>query len=152
MKKNVLIIYHSQGGNTERIAERCFEAMIKQQEVNVYFKRALGTTLKDIENCDGLIIITPEYFGTMSGAVKDFFDRTYYPAQELDINIPFGLIVCSQNEGDGTKRDIEKIATGYVLKKTLAPLIIKEHEIDQRLGEVEEFGQTFALGISSDVF
>ena len=49
--------------------------------------------IQHIENCDGLIIVTPEYFGTMSGAVKAFFDRTYYPAREQNIKLPFALII-----------------------------------------------------------
>lgn len=152
MKKRLLIIYHSQSGNTEKLAEACFEGIIEKQEVAVYFKRALGTTLQDIQNCDGLIIITPEYFGTMSGAVKDFFDRTYYPAREQNINLPFALIICCENEGEGTQRDIEKIAKGYTLRKSLEPLIIKDKEIETRIHEAKEFGQTFAAGLALGIF
>lgn len=152
MKKRLLIIYHSQGGNTKKLAEACFEGIIEKQEVAVYFKKALGTTLQDIENCDGLIIVTPEYFGTMSGAVKDFFDRTYYPAREKGINLPFALIICCENEGEGTQRDIEKIAKGYILRKNLETLIIKEKEIETRIQEAKEFGQTFAAGLALGIF
>ncbi len=152
MKKKLLIIYHSQGGKTERLAKLCFEAIIKQNEVEVYFKRALDTTLQDVLNSDGIIIVTPEYFGTMCGAVKDFFDRTYYPARAQNVNIPYALMICCENEGEGTKRDIEKITQGYVLKKTLDPLIIKEKEIEIRMSDVEEFAQTFSAGLSMGIF
>jgi multimeric flavodoxin WrbA len=152
MKKKLLIIYHSQSGNTEKLAKACFEGIIEKQEVAVYFKRALGTTLQDIQNCDGLIIVTPEYFGTMSGAVKDFFDRTYYPAREQNINLPFALIICCENEGEGTQRDIEKIAKGYILRKSLEPLIIKDKELEVRVQEAKELGQTFAAGLALGIF
>ncbi len=152
MKKKLLIVYHSQSGNTEKLAEACFEGIIEKQEVAVYFKKALGTTLQDIQNCDGLIIVTPEYFGTMSGALKDFFDRTYYPAREQNINLPFALIICCENEGEGTQRDIEKIAKGYILRKSLEPLIIKDKEIETRVQEAKELGQTFAAGLALGIF
>jgi multimeric flavodoxin WrbA len=151
-KKKLLIIYHSQGGNTEKLAEACFEGILRQNEVEVFFKRALGTTLRDVLNCDALLIVTPEYFGTMSGAVKDFFDRTYYPAREKNVNLPYALLVCCENEGQGTQRDIEKIASGYVLRKALDPLIIRDNEIETRRHEAVEFGQTFAAGLAMGIF
>jgi multimeric flavodoxin WrbA len=152
MKKKVLIIYHSQGGKTERLAEACFEGLIAQNEVEVYFKRALGTTIQDVAQCDGLILITPEYFGTMSGALKDFFDRTYYPAREQQIQIPYALIISCDNEGEGTQRDVEKIASGYTLRKTMEPLIVRNKKLEEKLGEVAEFGQAFAAGVADKLF
>lgn len=152
MIKRLLIIYHSQGGNTEKLTQACFEGIIEKQEVAVYFKRSLGTSIQHIENCDGLIIVTPEYFGTMSGAVKAFFDRTYYPAREQNIKLPFALIIWFENEGEGTKRDIEKIVRGLMLRKSLEPLIMKDKEIDTRTNEAKEFGATFSAGLEMGIF
>lgn len=153
MKKRILIIYHSQSGNTEKLAEACFNGVIKESDsVEVRIKTAFGTTLYDIENSDGLIILTPEYFGTMCGAIKDLFDRTYYPAREKQINLPFALIICCENEGQGTERDVLKIATGYTLRNSLETLIIKERELALRLSEAENLGQTFAAGICMGIF
>jgi multimeric flavodoxin WrbA len=152
MKKKLLIVYHSQGGNTEKLAEACFEAIIQQNEVSVFFKRALATTLQDVLNADAIIVITPEYFGTMSGALKDFFDRTYYPAREKQVNMPYALIICCENEGQGTQRDVEKIAAGYVLRKSLDTLIIKEKDLDEGIRQAAELGQTFAAGLALGIF
>ena len=152
LPKKLLIIYHSQGGNTEKLAEACFEGIIQQNEVAVFFKRAFSTTLQDVLNCDSLLIVTPEYFGTMSGAMKDFFDRTYYPAREKNVNLPYALMVCCENEGRGTQRDVEKIASGYVLRKALDPMIIRDNEIETRRLEAVEFGQTFAAGLAMGIF
>jgi multimeric flavodoxin WrbA len=152
MKKKIIIVYHSQSGKTEFIAETCFEAMIQQQEVEVYFKKALGTTLDDIVRCDAVLFLTPEYFGTMSGALKDFFDRTYYPAIEAKVSLPFALIVCCENEGEGTICGVEKIAKGYGLRKTVDALVIKEHELESRKSAIIEFVQGYALGVTMEVF
>ncbi len=148
----ILLIYHSQGGNTERLAKACLKGVKKESQVAVYFQRAFDTTLEDILKCDGLIILTPEYFGTMSGAMKDFFDRTYYPAREKEVNLPFALVVCCENDGEGAIRDVQKIASGYRLRKSLEPIIIKEKEIAAREHEVTELGQTFAAGLVMDIF
>jgi flavodoxin len=152
MKKKIIIVYHSQSGKTESIAETCFEAMIQQQEVEVYFKKALGTTLDDLLKCDAVLFLTPEYFGTMSGALKDFFDRTYYPAIEAKVSMPFALIVCCENEGEGTIRDVEKISKGYGLRKTVDSLVIKEKEIETQKSAIVEFAEGFAVGVVMEVF
>jgi len=152
MKKKLLIIYHTQSGNTEKLAEACFTGALKDFEVEVRIKKALGTTLQDVLMADALIIATPEYFGTMSGAMKDFFDRTYYPAREQNLNKPYALIISCENDGTGAERQIETIATGYVLRKTLDTLIVKESELEQRVSEAEELGQTFASGLALGIF
>lgn len=152
MKKKILIIYHSQTGNTEKIAEACFEGIIKNAEVEVRLKKAFVTSLKDIELADGFIIVSPEYFGYMAGAIKDFFDRTYYPARNKNINKPYALIICCENDGEGTKRSIESIANGYILKKTLDTLIVKEKEILQKMNAIKEIGETFSAGIALGIF
>jgi multimeric flavodoxin WrbA len=152
MKKKLLIIYHSQSGKTERLAEACFEGALKEGNTEVRFKTAFTTTLFDVQNADALIIATPEYFGAMSGAVKDFFDRTYYPARENNFVKPYALIICCENDGTGAERQIEAIANGYILKKTLDTLIIKESEIDNQLENVAEMGQTFAAGLHLGIF
>jgi multimeric flavodoxin WrbA len=152
MKKKLLIIYHTQSENTERLAEACFTGALKEHEVEVRIKKAFGTTFQDMMMADALILATPEYFGTMSGAMKDFFDRTYYPAREQHVNKPYALIISCENDGTGAERQIETIATGYVLRKALDTLIIKEHELEQHMAEAEELGQTFASGLAMGIF
>jgi multimeric flavodoxin WrbA len=73
----ILIVYHSQGGNTQKMAEAVAEGAKEVKEVEVTLKKAFDIAEEDLIDCDGLVIGSPEYFGTMSGVVKDLFDRTY---------------------------------------------------------------------------
>lgn len=152
MKPTLLIIYHSQSGNTRTLAEAIFESCVEQQMANVILKTAKETNLEDVLAAQGILIATPEYFGTMSGALKDFFDRTYYPAHEYCVNVPYALLVCCENEGQGTVRDVQKIAQGYTLRKSLEPMIIKDVEVHSRLQEAREFGLTFLAGLEMSIF
>ena len=98
-----------------------------QQEADVETRllRAFDAGLEDLRWADGLLFGTPENFGTMSGALKDFFDRTYYPAEPYQLNLPYGLFISAGNDGSGAVRDIDRIAKGYPLRKISEPLIAK---------------------------
>jgi multimeric flavodoxin WrbA len=152
VKKHLLILFHSQGGNTEKLAEACLLGAQKEEEVEIRYKKALDTSLDDVIWADGIIIGTPEYFGNMSGALKDFFDRTYYPARDLAINLPYALFICCENDGSGAERNVDTIASGYILKKALNTLIIKEKDLENRLSELDEMGNTFAAGLAMGIF
>jgi multimeric flavodoxin WrbA len=95
---------------------------------------------------------TPENFGTMSGALKDFFDRTYYPAQPHELNLPYALFISAGNDGSGAVREIERIACGYPLKKTASPLIVKGEINRDHLQESKEFGLSMAAGLAMGIF
>ncbi len=74
--KKILIIYHSQTGNTEAMAKAIWEGA-KQAGATVTLKKAADAGVNDILNCDAVVIGTPNYFSYMAGMVKDFFDRVW---------------------------------------------------------------------------
>jgi multimeric flavodoxin WrbA len=47
----------------------------------------MEANIDDLLNCNGITIGSPEYFGTMAGMIKDFFDRTYEAAKDLTTTI-----------------------------------------------------------------
>lgn len=152
MSKNLLIIYHSQQGHNLKLAQACKKGAEKEEGIQIKFQKALDTDLEDILWADGLVIVTAEYLGYMSGAVKDLFDRTYYPARENEVNIPYILLICSETDGTGAQRNIERIAPSYTLRKALDTILIKEHRLEEDLPQAEEQGQTFAAGLSMGIF
>ena len=88
----------------------------------------------------------------MSGALKYFFDETYYPARKLEINKPLGIFISCETDGTGADREIKKIAKGYCLKPVLETIIIKGKANDKDLKRLEEMGQTFAAGLAISIF
>ncbi len=97
----ILIVYHSQTGNTERMAKAVAEGAAGIEGAQVVLKRAGEATLQDLLDCQGLAVGTPENFGTMSGMIKDFFDRTYYPAQGKVFRKPYVVFISAGNDGRG---------------------------------------------------
>lgn len=150
--KNMLIIYHSQSGNTLKLVDWCKVGILREEAINLRKIHAPDVTLEDVINADGILLATPENFGTMSGLLKDFFERTYYPAREFQLNKPYALLISCETDGTGTDRQIQSIASGYVLKKSLETLIVKNTEQDKMKDAVIELGQTFAVGIVLGIF
>lgn len=151
-KKKILVIYHSQGGTMERMA-RCFAGGAeKEQNVDVILKNAADADLEDLLNCHGLAIGSPEYFGTMAGIIKDFFDRTFEGAGDKTIGLPFVIFVCAGNDGRGAIAQIERIAAGYKWKKVQKHIRVVGTPSKTTLAEVEELGHTLAAGIEFGIF
>src|SRR5690625_1666712 len=81
LMKTLLIVYHSQSGSTRRLA-RSVQAGAEQEEgVAVVLREALEADSEDLGGADAVLFGTPENFGDMSGGLKNFFDRTYYPLE-----------------------------------------------------------------------
>ena len=149
---NLLIVYHSQTGNTERMSHSVLEGAKEIEDVDIRYKKALDANIDDLLWSNGLLIGTPENFGYMSGAVKVFFDRTYNPAQGQFTNKPFGIFVSCENDGSGAVFNIQRIAKGYPLKQVIDPIICKGEVTDQALDQCKEMGMTMAAGLSVGIF
>jgi flavorubredoxin len=151
-KKNLLVIYHSQGGTMKLMASRFTIGAEKEVNVVVTLKKAAEANLDDLLNCSGIAIGSPEYFGTMAGMIKDFFDRTYEAAKDKTIGLPFVVFVCAGNDGRGAIVQIERIAAGYKWKKVQEHIRVVGIPTEQNLADLEELGQTLAAGIDFGIF
>lgn len=151
-KKNLLVIYHSQGGTMKLMASRFAKGAKKEANVVVTLKKAAEANLDDLLNCSGIAIGSPEYFGTMAGMIKDFFDRTYEAAKDKTIGLPFVVLVCAGNDGRGAIVQIERIAAGYKWKKVQEHIRVVGIPTEQNLADLEELGQTLTAGIDFGIF
>lgn len=150
--KNLLIVYHSQSGNTQQLAQAVLTGCQRESGIESNLVQAFDAGLKDLIWADGLLFGTPENFGTMSGALKDFFDRTYYPAEAHKLNLAYGLFISAENDGTGAVRDIDRIVKGYPLRKISEPLIATGTITPEHLQQAEEFGQAMAAGLALGIF
>jgi multimeric flavodoxin WrbA len=114
--------------------------------------KAFDAGLDDLLWAHGLLIGTPENFGYMSGAVKDFLDRTYYPAQGKVSGLPYALFISAENDGSGAARAIERIALGYGWNRISEPLICKGELGPDLLQRCRELGEGMAAGLASGIF
>ena len=98
---------------------------------------------------------TPENFGYMSGAVKDFFDRTFYPAEGKVFRKPYVVFISAGNDGTGALSSIERISLGYQFKKVYDPVIARQSQggvTDEILARCRELGQTIAGGLEAGIY
>ncbi|OUS14737.1 flavodoxin [Gammaproteobacteria bacterium 50_400_T64] len=150
--KQLTIIYHSQSGNTHQLAQAVAAGAREEEGLSVNIKTAFKAKLEDLLTADALLFGTPENFGYMSGALKDFFDRTYYPAEPYQINLPYGVFISAGNDGSGAVREIDRIAKGYPLRRVAEPVIAKGEVSQQHLQQCHELGLSMAAGLVMGIF
>ncbi|MGQ3058414.1 MAG: flavodoxin family protein [Nevskia sp.] len=148
-KKRLLIVWSSQTGRTRQLVEAaCAGAAEFADEVDTVTMRALDAGLEALLAADGLIVATPENFGYLSGAVKDFLDRTYYPAEGQVDGLPYLMLVSAGNDGSGAVRALERIATGFRWKRVAEPLIVRGEPDPAAQAAARERGALLAAGIA----
>lgn len=151
--KHLLLIYSSQSGHTAAMTDAaCTGVKAAGDEVELRCLKAFDAGLDDLLWANGLLIGTPENFGYMSGAVKDFLDRTYYPAQGRVSGLPYAVFVSAETDGTGAVRAIERIALGYGWNKISDALIHKGELDDAALARCRELGEGMAAGLASGIF
>jgi len=151
-RKHLLIVYHSQSGNTARLADAVVSGSRRVEEVESRLLRACDAGASELMGCHGLILGTPENFGYMSGALKDFFDRTYYPCEGKLTGLPYALFVSAGNDGSGAVREVGRIAAGYGLRLAAEPIIVRGAVTDDEIARCDELGEAMATGIALGVF
>ncbi|MEX0942491.1 MAG: flavodoxin family protein [Pseudomonadales bacterium] len=149
----LLIVYHSKNGNTARMAQAVLAGAGHEDiAVDVRFRLAREAGVDDLLWCDGIILGTPENFGYMSGAMKDFFDRTYYPAEGKLEGLPYAVFINAGNDGQGALRSIERIVTGFAFKQVHDPVIVIGDLDESKLNQCEELGMFMAAGVEARLF
>ena len=134
------------------MAQAVVEGASRIDNTEVVMKRASDATLEDLLECQGLALGTPENFGYMSGALKDFFDRTFYPAQGKVFRKPYVVFISAGNDGLGALNSVDRIALGYQFKKVYEPVIAKGEVTEDVLARCKELGQTLAGGCEAGIY
>lgn len=153
-KKKLLIVSHAPSPNTltlrEAVAQGAGHEDIENVEVTVLAPLDAGPD--DVLACDAIILGTTENLGYMSGALKDFFDRSYYPCLEKTQGLPFAFYIRAGHDGTGTQRAIESITTGLRWKAVQEPLVCRGEYRDEFEGQCRELGMYVAASLDAGLF
>jgi multimeric flavodoxin WrbA len=152
--KKLLIVSHRPSSNTEAMTQAVI-AGVRHPDISGIDLRVvvpLEAGAEDVLWADGIILGTTENFGYMSGAMKEFFDRIYYPCLEQSQGLPYVLFVRAGNDGLGAQGSVERIVTGLSWKRVQPPLICSGPWRDEFLAQCEELGMTMAAGLEADIF
>lgn len=154
IKKQLLIIMHAPSNNTQRLLQALYEGATDPEisDIQVICKEPLQATVDDVLQADGIILATPENLGYMSGALKDFFDRIYYPVLEEKQGLPCAVLIRAGHDGTGTQRALESILTGLRWPLIQPILVCRGDWQDNFLDQAQEIGCVMAAGLEAGVF
>jgi multimeric flavodoxin WrbA len=152
--KHILLIYGGHaGGRTAQLVEAVKQGIEAANEaIELRCLPALEAGVDDLLWAQGLLIGTPEHFGYMSGAVKDFMDRTFYPVEGKAQGLPYAVFISAGNDGMGAASSITRIAIGYRWNEIAPPLIVKGDITNDARQRCMELGQTLAAGLALGIF
>lgn len=150
--KKLLIVYHTGGVKTAKMAEAVERGARGEEDVKVVVKRCAEAGPEDVLAADGLILGTPENFGYMSGMMKDFLERVFYPCEGKVNGRPWALFVGAGQDGSGAVSSVERIVLGLRLKKVHDPVVVVKDLQANHLAQCEELGAAFAAGLAMGVF
>jgi multimeric flavodoxin WrbA len=162
--KRLLIVWHSRTGAARTMAEAAARGAAGETDVEVRMLTADAAGPDDLLAADGYLFACPENLASMSGAMKEFFDRTYYPLLERLNGRPYAALIAAGSDGTGAARQLARIATGWRLRAIAEPLIVGTHAqtperimAQKMLGEAElapcaELGAAMAAGLAIGVF
>jgi multimeric flavodoxin WrbA len=152
--KKLLIVSHTPSANTRAMTRAVVEGA-SHTDINgieVRLTAPLETGPGEILQADAIILGTTENFGYMSGGMKDFFDRIYYPCLAQTESLPFAMFIRAGNDGLGAHSSIERIVKGLAWKQVQEPLICCGTCQESFLGQCEELGMTLAAGLEAGIF
>ena len=151
---NVLVVSNCPSENTKRLQNAVVKGCENDdlEDTTVRALIAWDADADDVLWCDGIILGTTENFGYMSGAIKDFLERIYYPCLELTEGKPVALFVKGGLDGQGAKTSVERILVGLKWKFIQPPLVMKGDFQPSFLSQCETLGTTMAAGLEAGIY
>ena len=152
--KRLLVVGHAPSVNTRRLFDAVVEgaSSIEIENVEVMAYRPFDVQPEDVQAAQAVILGTTENLGYMSGALKDFFDRIYYPCLEHTQGMPYALYIRAGHDGTGTRRSIETIISGLGWRAVQEPLICSGDWHDEFVAQCQELGTAMAAGLEMGIF
>lgn len=159
--RKLLIVWHSMTGGSEALARA---ALAGAAEAQARLVHAADVTADDMLGADGYLFVFPENLAAISGVMKAFFDRCYYPCLGQIEGRAYAVIVCAGSDGRSAAAQAERIAAGWRLKKIADSMIVCTHAqtpeailapktiSDADLAKARETGAALAAGLSLGIF
>lgn len=142
----LLIVHHTPSPSTQALFEAVLTGATHPdiEGVEVVRRAALAATVSDVLEADGYLLGTPANLGSMSGALKHFFDTVYYPCLDATRGRPFGYWIHGNSDTAGTERQLLAITTGLAWEKAADPVVSTGEPDKKTLDACTELGGTLA--------
>jgi multimeric flavodoxin WrbA len=161
---SLAIIWYSRTGGSRQLAEAARDGAEDVSDTTVHFLQAGEANTADLLSADGYIFACPENLAAIAGVMKAFFDRTYYDVLGKIEGRPYAAMICAGSDGENAKKQLERICTGWRLKRVAETSIVNvgaqtkeeilaEKQIgDEDLAKARELGATLSVGLEMGVF
>ena len=156
----LLIIWHSRTGGSAALARAAADGAGEA----AVLMAADDAAPADLLAAAGYLFVGPETLPALSGAMKEMFDRCYYPCLGRIEGRAYATIICAGSDGENAQRQLDRIATGWRLRRVADPMIVntaaqtpeailapKTIPAD-RLAEARDLGAALAEGLAAGVF
>ncbi|WP_428684912.1 flavodoxin family protein [Sphingopyxis sp.] len=156
---HLLIIWHSRTGGSKALARAAGDGI-----TTVRLIAAGDVTPDDLLAAAAYLFVGPENLAALSGAMKEMFDRCYYPCLGKLEGRPYATIICAGSDGENAQRQLDRIATGWRLRRVADPMIVNTAAQTpeailapktippDRLAEARDLGAALAEGIAAGIF
>lgn len=156
----LLVAWHSRTGASEAMARAAKEGAGERATLI----RCDKVTANHLLEAKGYLFCGPENLAALSGAMKEMFDRLYYPLLGRIEGRAYATIIAAGSDGSGAQRQVDRIATGWRLRRVAEPMIVgfeaqtpeaimaAKTVREGTLKECREIGAALAEGLSEGVF
>jgi len=120
MERQLLIVWHSRTGAAKAMARAAFKGAGGRARL----LEAQLVQPDDLRAAAGYLFACPENLASMSGMMKEMFDRCYYPVLGGIEGRAYATVIAAGSDGEGAQRQIDRIATGWRLQRVAEPLIV----------------------------
>ncbi len=168
----LLILWHSRTGASEALARAAFAGAMnadatepdREADEMARLVPAANATPDDFLAASGYLFVGPENLGSMSGAMKEMFDRCYYPLLGSIEGRAYATIIAAGSDGRGAHAQLDRIVTGWRLRRVAAQMIVMtgaqtpeaiqaaKHVPATVLQSASELGHSLAEGLRQGIF
>ncbi len=151
--KKLLIVAHQPSPNTRTLVQATLRGARTEQQNGVEVRHIppLDAKADDVLWADAIILGTTENFGYMSGALKDFFDRIFYPCLDRTEALPYALYIRAGLDGTGTKRAVENICKGLRWKPVQPAMILHGEYRSEFANQCHDLGLLMAVSLGAGI-
>ena len=144
----VLIVFHTLSGNTERMAKAFAEGAKSVPGTEVVLKKAFDATLEDLLECDAIAFGSADYFSYIAGALKDFFDRTFYASQGKVAGKPYAAFATGGGGGEKALAILDRLCGSFKFKKAVESVSVAGAPSSEVLMKCKDAGEELAKIVS----
>jgi NAD(P)H-dependent FMN reductase len=145
-QRSLLIVWHSRTGAAQQMAQaaqrgaqQVLRELNAQNRVQIVVLGAEQVSTSQLVGADAYLFCAPENLGSLSGTMKEFFDRTYYGALNKLNGRPAAIMIAAGSDGQGAARQTERICTGWRLRLAIPTMVVNTHaQTEQQIMAVKQ--------------